>query len=255
MIQIDELRSDRITHGFFGRQGGYSKGIFASLNCGLGSGDDRMTVVRNRDVVAKALGGTESQIVTTYQVHSAEAVIVTKPWLHDERPKVDGMVTNVPGLILGALTADCGPVLFADKRAGVIGCAHAGWKGVLTGITDATVLKMEELGAKRGNIVAVLGPTISKAAYEVGPEFFQSFIDVSAGNKKFFTDSVKKEHYMFDLPAYLITRMKAFGIGTVIDSARCTYTNEEEYFSYRRTTHRNEIDYGRQIAAITLIQE
>ena len=175
MIEFDELKHPNIAHGFFGRQGGYSKGIFASLNCGLGSGDDRAIVVRNRDVVAKALGGTEPQIVTTYQVHSADAIVVTKPWKHDERPKVDGMVTNVPGLILGTLTADCGPVLFADRKASVIGCAHAGWKGALTGITDTTVLKMEELGAKRDNIVAVLGPTISKAAYEVGPEFYPAF--------------------------------------------------------------------------------
>ena len=253
MIQIDELQHPRIAHGFFGRQGGFSNGIFASLNCGLGSGDDWATVVRNREIVAKALGGSEPQIVTTYQVHSAEAVIVTKPWAYDERPKVDGMVTNVAGLILGSLTADCGPVLFADKRAGVIGCAHAGWNGALTGITDATVLKMETLGAVRENIVAVLGPTISQAAYEIGPEFIQRFIDASAENKRFFTDSVKKDHHMFDLPKYLITRMKAFGIGTVIDCGLCTYTREKDYFSYRRTTHAGENDYGRQIAAITLI--
>jgi polyphenol oxidase len=252
MIQFDELKHPNIAHGFFGRQGGYSKGIFASLNCGLGSGDDRAIVVRNREVVAKTLGGTEPQIVTTYQVHSADAIVVTKPWKHDERPKVDGMVTNVPGLILGTLTADCGPVLFADRKADVIGCAHAGWKGALTGITDATVLRMEELGAKRDSIVAVLGPTISKTVYEVGPEFFQRFIGAAPRNIIFFTESVRREHYMFDLPAYLIDRMKAFGIGMVIDSALCTCTREEEYFSYRRATHAQEKDYGRQIAAITL---
>jgi YfiH family protein len=162
------------------------------------------------------------------------------------------MVTNVPGLILGTLTADCGPVLLSDHRAGVIGCAHAGWKGALAGITDATVLKMEALGAKRENIVAVLGPTISKSAYEVGPEFFQRFAEAAAGNRIYFTDSVKSGHYMFDLPAYLIVRMKTFGIGTVIDSGLCTYAREAEYFSYRRATHAHEKDYGRQIAAITL---
>ena len=252
MIQFNELKHPNIAHGFFGRQGGNSKGIFASLNCGLGSGDDRAIVVRNREVVAKTLGGTEPQIVTTYQVHSADAIAVTKPWKHDERPKVDGMVTNVPGLILGTLTADCGPVLFADGKASVIGCAHAGWKGALTGITDATVLRMEELGAKRDNIVAVLGPSISKTAYEVGPEFFQRFIDASQRNKIYFTESARREHHMFDLPAYLTDRMKAFGIGMVIDSALCTYTREEEYFSYRRATHAQEKDYGRQIAAIEL---
>ena len=252
MIEAQELRNSGIAHGFFGRQGGHSRGIFASLNCGLGSGDDRATVVRNREAVAKALGGRESQIATTHQVHSAEAIVVTKAWPHDERPKVDGMVTNVPGVILGTLTADCGPVLFSDHRAGVIGCAHAGWKGALTGITDATVLNMEKLGAKRKNIVAVLGPTISKSAYEVGPEFILRFVEASAGNRIYFTDSVRKGHHMFDLPAYLIDRMKAFGIGTVIDCGLCTYTRAQEYFSYRRATHLHERDYGRQIAAITL---
>jgi YfiH family protein len=252
MIETRELKHPGVAHGFFGRQGGHSRGIFASLNCGLGSGDERATVLRNREVVAKALGGREPQIVTTLQVHSAEAIVVTRPWPHDERPKVDGMVTNVPGLILGTLTADCGPVLLSDHRAGVIGCAHAGWKGALAGITDATVLKMEALGAKRENIVAVLGPTISKSAYEVGPEFFQRFAEAAAGNRIYFTDSVKSGHYMFDLPAYLIVRMKTFGIGTVIDSGLCTYAREAEYFSYRRATHAHEKDYGRQIAAITL---
>ncbi len=252
MIESPELIHSKIAHGFFGRQGGFSQGIFASLNCGLGSGDDRPTVMRNREIVAKALGGRESQIVTTYQVHSAEAVIVTKPWAYDERPKLDGMVSNVPGLILGSLTADCGPVLFADNVAGVIGCAHAGWKGALTGVTDATVLKMEELGAARRNIVAVLGPTISKAAYEVGPEFIERFVEASAGNRIYFTDSVKAGHYMFDLPKYLTDRLRSFGVGTVVDTAVCTYTREGEYFSYRRATHRGEKDYGRQIAAITL---
>jgi polyphenol oxidase len=252
MKQIDELKSPRVAHGFFGRQGGYSTGIYESLNCGLGSGDDRTTVVRNRGMVAQLLGGTEPSIVTAHQVHSAEAVIVTKSWAHDDRPKVDGLVTNMPGIILGTLTADCGPVLFADHRAGVIACAHAGWKGALDGVTDATVTKMEGLGATRKNIVAVLGPTISAAAYEVGPEFRDRFIAASKANSIFFRHSVRKDHYMFDLPAYLVRRMKVFGIGTVIDSALCTYARGQEYFSYRRATHDHEKDYGRQIAAITL---
>ncbi len=253
MKQFDELKHPTIAHGFFGRQGGYSDGIFTSLNVGLGSGDDRAVVIRNREVVASALGGKEAQLVTAYQVHSAEAVVVTKPWTHEDRPMVDGMVTNVPGIILGTLTADCGPVLFADHKAGVIGAAHAGWKGALTGVTDATVLKMETLGAARESIVAVLGPTISKAAYEVGPEFILNFVNADVANQDYFTDSAKNGHYMFDLPAYLTNRMKAFGIGTVINSDLCTYTRSEEYFSYRRTTHAKEKDYGRQIAAIRLV--
>jgi polyphenol oxidase len=253
MKQFDELTHDTIEHGFFGRQGGYSTGMYASLNVGLGSGDDRATVERNRGIVAKSLGGRESQLVTIYQVHSADAHIVIKPWTDGERPEADGMATNIPGIILGVLSADCGPVLFADHKAGVIGAAHAGWKGALSGITDATVLKMESLGATRENIVAVLGPTISKSAYEVGPEFILNFINVDAGHKIYFTDSVKSNHYMFDLPGYLMDRMKAFGVGTVIDSGLCTYTRDDEYFSYRRTTHAREKDYGRQIAAITLL--
>ena len=252
MKQFAELDHDSIEHGFFGRQGGYSTGMYASLNVGLGSGDDRATVVRNRGVVAKSLGGSEPQLVTTYQVHSPDVVVVTKPWTHEERPMVDGMVTTVPGIILGTLTADCGPVLFADAGAGVIGAAHAGWKGALTGVTDATVLQMETLGAKRESIVAVLGPTISKKAYEVGPEFILNFINADVGNQMYFTDSVKQGHYMFDLPQYLIDRMGAFGIGTVVNSGLCTYTLDQEYFSYRRPTHAAEKDYGRQIAAITL---
>ena len=250
MKQFSELKHPRIAHGFFGRQGGRSTGIFASLNCGLGSGDDRATVVQNREVVARALGGEEKQIVTTHQVHSAEAIVVTEAWGHNDRPKVDGMVSNVPGVILGVLTADCGPVLFADAEAGVIGAAHAGWKGALSGITDATVLKMETLGADRSRIVAVLGPTISGAAYEVGPEFRERFDAASRG--RFFTDSAKENHYMFDLPGYLVTRMRSFGVGQVIDSGLCTYDGEAEYFSYRRATHRGEKDYGRQIAVIGL---
>ncbi|MGB8315790.1 MAG: peptidoglycan editing factor PgeF [Aestuariivirga sp.] len=253
MIESPDLKYPGITHGFFGRRGGASQGIFASLNCGLGSGDDRATVMHNRAVVAKALDGSEPQIVTTFQVHSAQALIVSKPWPYDERPKVDGMVTKVPGLILGTLTADCGPVLFVDSSARVIGCAHAGWKGALMGITDSTIVKMEELGAKRENIVAVLGPTISKSAYEVGQEFIERFVEAAAANRIYFTDSVKPGHYMFDLPKYLIDRLKAFGVGAAVDTALCTYTREAEFFSYRRATHRGEKDYGRQIAAITLI--
>ena len=253
MIESPVLKHPGIVHGFFGRQGGFSQGIFASLNCGLGSGDDRTNVVRNRGVVAKALGGSEPQIVTTFQVHSAEALIVSKPWTYDERPKVDGMVTNVPGLILGTLTADCGPVLFADSAARVIGCAHAGWKGALTGVTDSTIVKMEELGAKRENIVAVLGPTISKSAYEVGSEFIERFVEAAADNRLYFTESVKTGHYMFDLPKYITDRLRAFGVGKVADTGLCTYTREADFFSYRRATHRSETDYGRQIAAIRLI--
>jgi polyphenol oxidase len=252
MKQAAPLISPDVSHGFFGRQGGHSSGIFSSLNVGLGSGDDRATVLRNRSIVAVALGGQEAQLLTAHQVHSATACIVDAPWAHDLRPQLDGMVTNRPGIILGTLTADCGPVLFADHGAGVIGAAHAGWKGALTGVTDDTVLKMEMLGAKRKNIVAVLGPTISAAAYEVGPEFKQRFVAAEAGSGRYFVQSVRSDHHMFDLPHYLVDRMEAFGIGTVVDMGLCTYSLAEDYFSYRRTTHAGEPDYGRQIAAISL---
>jgi polyphenol oxidase len=250
MIQSDALKHPRIVHGFFGRKGGHSTGIFASLNCGLGSGDDRTTVTRNRSVVAEALGASEPQIVTAFQVHSAEAMIVTEPFAHQERPKLDGLVTNVPGIILGSLTADCCPVLLADSEAGVVGCAHAGWKGALTGVVEATFGKMEELGARRQRIAAVLGPTISQAAYEVGAEFRERFPNKA---HRFFIASIKSGHYMFDLQGYLLDRLTGFGIGQVIAVYGCTYSQPDDYFSYRRAVHRSETDYGRQIAAIGLV--
>lgn len=252
MKQADVLIAPHTAHGFFGRQGGFSVGIYASLNVGLGSGDDRLVVLRNRQLVADKLGGRSENLVTAHQVHSAIAMVVTEPWSHEDRPQVDGMVTNVPGIILGALTADCGPVLFSDSNARVIGAAHAGWKGALTGVTDATVLQMETLGADRKNIVAVLGPTISAVAYEVGLEFKSRFIEAASNNERYFVQSINNNHHMFDLPRYLVDRMQAFGIGTVQDTGLCTYGRADEYFSYRRTTHRNETDYGRQIAAISL---
>lgn len=249
MIEIQQLKSAGIVHGFFGRQGGVSTGIFASLNCGLGSGDERDKVVANRAIVAQALGRSEADIITAHQVHSAEATIVKGRVAHDERPKLDGLATNVPGIILGSLTADCGPVLFADAGAGVVGACHAGWKGALHGVTDATVVKMEELGASRANIVAVVGPTISRTAYEVGPEFRDRFPPEAS---HFFSASTREGHFMFDLPGFLVDRMMCFGVGTVVDSGFCTYGNPERFFSYRRATHRGEPDYGRQIAAIAL---
>ncbi len=249
MIEAGALKLPGIAHGFFGRNGGYSTGIFASLNCGLGSGDDRATVTRNRGIVARALGETEDRIVTAFQVHSAEAMIVTTPFGFDDRPKLDGLVTNIPGIILGSLTADCCPVLFADPEAKVVACAHAGWKGALGGVTDSTIVKMEELGAQRTHIRAVLGPTISQHAYEVGPEFREKF---PPGAHGYFIASKRDGRFMFDLPGYLADRLRKSGIGHVSDTALCTYTLADDYFSYRRATHANETDYGRQIAAISL---
>jgi polyphenol oxidase len=253
MIESEHLKLDGIAHGFFTRGGGHSTGIFASLNCGLGSGDDPDLVKMNRDVVARALGVSDGHVVTAHQVHSADVVEVTGLWPTEERPKVDGLVSGTRGIALGVLTADCGPVLFADATAEVIGCCHAGWKGALTGVTDTTVVAMEKLGATRENIIAVLGPTISQAAYEVGPEFPKSFLEQSSANGTFFKPSVKPDHFMFDLPAYLRARLKALGLKSVHDLALCTYSDESRFYSYRRATHRGEADYGRLISAIALV--
>lgn len=252
MIESDALRLGGISHGFFTRDGGVSAGIFASLNCGMGSGDERANVVENRARVAGQLGVRPDCLLSAWQVHSAEAAVVTAPWDGEERPRVDALVTRTPGIGLGVLTADCGPVLFADSQARVIGAAHAGWKGALTGVTTRTVQVMEEQGAQRSRIVAVIGPMISKAAYEVGPEFPAHFTDADPANARFFTPSARAGHCMFDLPAYLENRLRSEGVGDVVNLALCTFSDEQRFFSYRRATHRQEKDYGRLISAIAL---
>ena len=224
-----------LAHGFFGRAGGVSDGIFASLNCGPGSGDERAKVMENRRRVSDALGG---RLLTLYQIHSAEAVTVAAPW--EQGPQADAMATNVPGLALGILTADCAPVLFADAEARVIGAAHAGWKGAAGGVTDAAIAAMESLGARRERIAAAIGPCISQANYETGPEFRERF------DAKFFAG----RH--FDLEAYVAERLAKAGIASVERLAACTYARENDFFSYRRATHRGESDYGRQVSAIML---
>ncbi len=253
MIDSEHLKLNGISHGFFTRGGGHSTGIFASLNCGLGSGDDPELVKMNRDLVARALRVGDGHVVTAHQVHSADVVEVSSVWPLENRPKVDGLVSNTKGIALGVLTADCGPVLFADETAQVIGCCHAGWKGALTGVTDTTIKAMEKLGAKRDNIIAVLGPTISQIAYEVGPEFPKPFLDQSQAHASFFKPSTKQGHHMFDLPAYLRQRMKGLGLKEVHDLALCTYSDEARFYSYRRATHRGETDYGRLVSAIALV--
>jgi polyphenol oxidase len=252
MIESEVLQDQRLSHGFFTRGGGHSTGIFASLNCGFGSGDDPEVVVMNRGVVERALGVSDGHLVSAFQVHSADVVTVEKPWAVDARPKVDGLVTKTRGLAIGILTADCGPVLFADAEAGVVGACHAGWKGALTGVTDSTIAAMEQLGSKREQIVAVLGPTISKTAYEVGPEFPAPFLEQDAQHARFFSASVKAGHFMFDLPAYLMQRLRNAGLKAVHDLALCTYSDEARFYSYRRATHRGEKDYGRLVSAIAL---
>ncbi len=242
-----------ISHGFFTRQGGVSDGIYASLNGGSGSDDNPDLVRENRGRMADALGVPRDRFITCYQVHSPNVVIVTAPWTRENAPKVDAMVTREKNLALAVATADCGPVLFADSEAGVIGAAHAGWKGAFTGVLESALAAMEGLGARRQNITAVLGPMISQGAYEVGPEFVARFAEADGDNRRFFTPSPKPGHAMFNLPAYIGARLAKAGVGRFEDMGLCTYQDEERFFSYRRVTHRKEPDYGRLLHGIALV--
>lgn len=249
MLEI--LTSDRIAarHGFFTRKGGASSGIFAGLNCGTGSSDQADVVMINRTRAAAALGLPVTALVTVHQVHSATAVAVTAPL--NERPMADAMVTATPGLMLAVLTADCQPVLFSDAKAGVIGAAHAGWRGAVDGVLEAALDAMETLGARRADTVAVIGPTISQAAYEVGPEFFERFSDDDRTNTRFFAQG-RSDRMLFDLPAYGLHRLREAGVGHAEWTGHCTFADAERFYSYRRMTHKGEADYGRLISAIRL---
>lgn len=238
-----------IRHGFFTRKGGASSGIFAGLNCGPGSSDQAEIVAINRARVAEAMGVAPDRLATLNQVHSADVVHVTGPI--EGHPRADALVTATPGVVLGVLTADCQPVLFADPVAGVIGAAHAGWRGTRDGVLEATVAAMEALGAHRGDIIAVIGPTISQAAYEVGPEFVEGFIDDDPETARFFAQGTG-DRALFDLPGYALWRLRAAGVGQAEWTRHCTYRDPERFFSYRRTTHAGEADYGRLISAIRL---
>jgi polyphenol oxidase len=242
-----------IAHGFFGRQGGVSEGIFASLNCGFGSSDDPERVRENRARVAARLGAKEDRLITAYQVHSADVVTVAAPWARGDAPHADAMVTKVKGIALGVLAADCAPVLFADEVAGVIGSAHAGWKGALGGVLEAAVRGMEALGAARDRVRAAVGPCIGEGSYEVGAEFVVRFLDASSANRAFFLPSARAGHSLFDLTGYVAMRLRAAGVGDVAPLNICTYEQAERYFSYRRTTHCGEADYGRNLSAIMLM--
>ncbi|MGX7706777.1 peptidoglycan editing factor PgeF [Methylobacterium sp. Gmos1] len=251
-IEAPELSHAEIRHAFFTRQGGVSEGLYASLNGGLGSGDDPARVRENRRRMTAELSLPPENLVSLYQVHSADAVVVEAPFA--ERPRADAMATRVPGLALGILTADCGPILFADPVNRVVGAAHAGWKGALTGVIEATLAAMESLGAERSGIVAVLGPTIGREAYEVGPEFRERFEAAEAGNARYFAASPgRASHSLFDLPSYIVARLERAGIGEVANLGLCTYADPDRFFSYRRTTHRAEADYGRLVSAIAVI--
>ena len=244
---------DGIAHGFFTRRGGISEGIYASLNCGPGSRDDRAAVTENRRRVAAHLGVAASHLLTCHQHHSTDAIVVTEPWTFDTMPKADGLVTATPGIAVAALAADCAPVLFADPVARVVAATHAGWKGALGGVLESTVETMEQLGARRSNIRAVLGPCIGPEAYEVGPEFEKAFTDKASAYGVYFRRPSGRPRSYFDLPAFVLARLERMNLATVESRTRCTYHHEQDLFSYRRTTHRGEPDYGRQISAIVLL--
>lgn len=249
---LSAFQNNGIAHAFFTREGGVSRGIYESLNLGRGSQDDRENIRKNRHIVAGFMGVDDKNLVSLYQIHSSLALIVNEPFI-GERPKADALVTNKTGLALGILTADCGPVLFADAKAHVIGAAHAGWRGALAGVVENTVAAMETLGAKRSDIVATLGPSIGPKHYEVGKEFYETFINHNVSYQKFFIASEKFEHYFFNLWDFVVGRLQEAGVNG--DCVKlCTYGDEKRFFSYRRKTHRNEPDYGRQISVITLEQ-
>ena len=251
ILRAGSLSPQNIAHGFFGRQGGVSEGIYASLNCGPGSKDSRDAVLENRRRATSALA-PGAKLVTLYQIHSAEAVTATDAWDIPENPKADAMVTNRPGIALGILTADCAPILLADPEARVIGAAHAGWNGAISGVTDSVVAAMLRLGAARERIRAAIGPCIRQDAYEVGPEFEARFRAADSQNGRFFVPSKRPDHWQFDLPAYVVHRLRQSGVDQIEDLGVCTYSRPEELFSYRRTTHLKEPDYGRELSAITL---
>lgn len=251
-IAAPQLALPGIRHAFFTRRGGVSRGIYQSLNIGIGSADERTSVLENRARAAAHLRLAPDRLATPYQIHSAEAAAVTEPWPAGRGPKLDALATDRPGIAIGVGTADCAPVLLVDAEARVVGAAHAGWKGALDGVLEAAVETMESLGARRDRVVAIVGPTISQAAYEVGPEFVARFDSADPHNVCFFEPSPRAGHALFDLPGYVLARLERIGVGRSADLGLCTYRNEDRFFSYRRATHRGEPDYGRLLAAIAL---
>jgi YfiH family protein len=241
-----------IAHGFFGRQGGISEGPFDSLNCALTTGDRPEDIAENRRRAVATLGLPPEALVSTYQVHSAEVVEVDTPWAPDTRPKADAMVTRRPGIVLGILTADCAPVLFADAQAGIIGAAHAGWRGARLGVAEATVAAMRKLGADPARIEAVIGPCIAQASYEVGPEFPGPFLAEHPGNARFFRLGVREGRHMFDLAGYVEHRLTRLGLRSVERLDRDTCAEADRFFSYRRTCLAGEKKFGCEISAIAI---
>ncbi len=241
-----------IVHGFFTRQGGVSKGIYASLNTGLGSRDARANVLENRARAARALGARPEALCTPRQVHSALCAIAERPWPVQSPPMADAVATATPGVLVGVGTADCTPVLLADPHARVVAAAHAGWKGAIAGVLEATLTAMESLGARRGHIRTAIGPVITQENYEVGAEFRERFLRKDLANARFFRPGPRPGKWLFDLPGYVGHRLRDAGIRHIEILGRCTYQEKTLFFSYRRATHRGEPDYGRQLSAIML---
>ena len=241
-----------VRHGFFTRRGGVSQGVYDSLNCGYGNGDAAENVAANRARAMAMMDQSAEALLTARQVHSATAVVVEKPWAREDAPEADGLVTAVPGIALGLLTADCMPVLFADPRAKVIGAAHAGWRGARAGIAEATVAVMEQAGAKASRIVAVMGPCIRHGSYEVGPEFRDTFLADAAANDSFFAPSRNPGRFLFDLPTYLFRRIDAIGLKHIQMLQIDTCREADRFFSHRRSTLAGEAACGRNLSAVIL---
>jgi YfiH family protein len=255
ILQANSLsRLARIRHAFFTRTGGVSSDVYGSLNGGVGSNDAPANVAENRARMAAALGVAPDRLLTAYQIHSPNVVVADSPWTPESRPRADAIVTQVPSLAIGVSTADCGPLLCADAEAGVIGAAHAGWRGAFFGVIEATLAAMEKLGADRARTAVALGPTIRQPNYEVGPEFVARFIEADRGNAQFFAPSARAGHAMFDLAGYIARRVLNAGVGRFDDLGFCTCADQERFYSYRRMTQRGEKDYGRHVNAIVLAE-
>jgi YfiH family protein len=243
---------DGIRHAFFTREGGVSGGIYASLNSGIGSNDDAAAVTENRTRMAKALGVDADRLLTAFQIHSPNVVVAEEPWTVETRPRADAIVTRTPGLAIGVSTADCGPLLFADPKARVIGAAHAGWRGAFTGVIEGTIAAMEALGADRKRMTVALGPLIRQLNYEVSQSFVDEFVRADESHARFFVPAGRPGHAMFDLPGFIAARVAQTGIEQFEDIGLCTYADPDRFYSYRRSTHRSEPDYGRHVNAIVL---
>jgi purine-nucleoside/S-methyl-5'-thioadenosine phosphorylase / adenosine deaminase len=255
MLTATSLEVDGIRHAFFTREGGVSSGLHASLNGGIGSTDDAAHVTENRSRMARALGVEPPRLLTLYQIHSPHVVVAEAPWMPQARPRADGIVTRIPALAIGVATADCGPVLLADPQARVVGAAHAGWRGALAGIVEATVAAMERLGAAPSRIRAALGPMIRQRNYEVGRDVIQRFAVEDPASEVFFIPASRDGHALFDLGGYVALRLRRAGVAQIEDLGVCTYADPARFFSYRRATHLAEPDYGRHVNAIALAAE